>query len=534
MKQWSLALATMFLITVWTGMLLAQEIRSIKTNKKTRSNENVLTSIDQVLSCAGGLHEISFGANNTLCWAMNNGIIAARPNATQYGLEFPRGTGFSLVYAGGFYLGGLKTGATGDTVNVYEVEFQAESIPGRILNSGPFGSLIAEDYLTVPTFMVLPGNEACWPAEAPHNSSGLPLQLSENDTWAVFNDLSDSIVTDPYSLSPGFGIEVQRQTFQFISLWLNDAVMVRMRIINKSDRDYPGFYIGLWNDPDVGIDASTDLSNVDSAISLGYSYSSPGNPDDAKTAYGCLLLQGPLVDNTTGDSAIFTTINENGFTKKVIHNKSILPATSFIGFRNSANEDPNVLQKDLTRYNYLKGLTADGNPKPGGVFDPGTGLISADTRFLLSSGPFTFAAGDTQEIWYAMIGAQGTNNANAVTYLLNNANNIRNDFNPIIDVANQKDIHLNNLTLYQNYPNPFNPSTSIDYALTQNNHVTLKIYNMIGQEVRALVNRFSTAGNYSVNWDGKDRFGKTVSSGIYLYRLQVGNQTVTKKMTLLR
>ena len=133
-----------------------------------------------------------------------------------------------------------------------------------------------------------------------------------------------------------------------------------------------------------------------------------------------------------------------------------------------------------------------------------------------------------------MIGAQGNSNANAVPILLNNANDIRNNFNPIVDVADQEENHLNKFTLHQNYPNPFNPTTTIDYALSANNHVTLKIYNLIGQEVRTLVNLYQVSGHHEAMWDGKDNHGQSVSSGIYLYRLQVGSQTITKKMTLLR
>jgi len=88
--------------------------------------------------------------------------------------------------------------------------------------------------------------------------------------------------------------------------------------------------------------------------------------------------------------------------------------------------------------------------------------------------------------------------------------------------------------LSQNYPNPFNPETVIKYQLTSPSVVSLKIYNLRGQEVRTLVNEIKTAGEYEVNWDGKDNFAESVASGVYVYRLQAGDDVAVKKLTLLR
>lgn len=88
--------------------------------------------------------------------------------------------------------------------------------------------------------------------------------------------------------------------------------------------------------------------------------------------------------------------------------------------------------------------------------------------------------------------------------------------------------------LQQNYPNPFNPNTQISYDLPNDVNVVLKIYNMVGQEVRTLVNEQKTAGAYTATWDGRSNAGSKVASGVYLYVLRAGQFVQTKKMTLVK
>ena len=90
------------------------------------------------------------------------------------------------------------------------------------------------------------------------------------------------------------------------------------------------------------------------------------------------------------------------------------------------------------------------------------------------------------------------------------------------------------ISLFQNYPNPFNPTTTIRYNLPKTNKVVLKIYNTLGQEVRTLVNKVHKSGYKAVEWDGKDDFDQPVSSGVYVYKLTVGNKILSKKMLFLK
>jgi flagellar hook assembly protein FlgD len=88
--------------------------------------------------------------------------------------------------------------------------------------------------------------------------------------------------------------------------------------------------------------------------------------------------------------------------------------------------------------------------------------------------------------------------------------------------------------LSANYPNPFNPSTTIRYGIPQDGPVSLVIYNILGQQIRTLVDTPMMAGRYSVVWDGRNQSGTTLSSGVYFYRLQAGPTALVRKMLLLK
>jgi flagellar hook assembly protein FlgD len=94
--------------------------------------------------------------------------------------------------------------------------------------------------------------------------------------------------------------------------------------------------------------------------------------------------------------------------------------------------------------------------------------------------------------------------------------------------------------LYQNFPNPFNPSTRITFALPEKGaqseglRTRLLVYNLKGQLVQALFEGTLKPGYHTLVWDGTDRTGAPVSSGVYLYRLVAGDFEITKKMSLMK
>ena len=88
--------------------------------------------------------------------------------------------------------------------------------------------------------------------------------------------------------------------------------------------------------------------------------------------------------------------------------------------------------------------------------------------------------------------------------------------------------------LSQNYPNPFNPGTTIHYVLPEGSSISLIIYNLLGIEIRELINEFQSAGYKTIYWDGKDNDGNSVASGVYLYTFKSNNFSQTKKMVLIK
>ncbi len=111
--------------------------------------------------------------------------------------------------------------------------------------------------------------------------------------------------------------------------------------------------------------------------------------------------------------------------------------------------------------------------------------------------------------------------------------------NPVYGITDVEDNHNaiipQEYALYQNYPNPFNPTTTIKYSIPSvissgaRNLVTLKVYDVLGNEIATLVNEEKSAGEYQVNFDASK-----LASGIYFYQLKAGSFVQTKKMILLK
>jgi hypothetical protein len=106
------------------------------------------------------------------------------------------------------------------------------------------------------------------------------------------------------------------------------------------------------------------------------------------------------------------------------------------------------------------------------------------------------------------------------------------DFSGYLELYNE--ILPRNFVVYPAFPNPFNPVITLRYELPENGHVNITIYDMLGRQVKTLINQTQDAGYKSLIWDATNDYGKPVSAGIYLYQIQAGEYISTKKMVLLK
>ena len=104
----------------------------------------------------------------------------------------------------------------------------------------------------------------------------------------------------------------------------------------------------------------------------------------------------------------------------------------------------------------------------------------------------------------------------------------------LVSVHNIENLHPSRFVLNQNFPNPFNPSTKITYRLNKPALVKLSVYDITGREVNRLVDRYQSVGDYNISWNSNDDNGQKMASGMYFARLNVDNESVSRKMVMTK
>ncbi|HMY37371.1 MAG TPA: hypothetical protein PKW36_14780, partial [bacterium] len=361
-------------------------------------------------------------------------------NGNNAGGAFPRGSGATVVYAAGPWIGAIKNGVP----VVSETQFASEFQPGRILNSGvPFEELIADsvdnplNQVYVVDRNTTPNEWTQLPSEFKNQYGNSPSLIADVQAWTVFNDLDTTLSqeTSHSSPFPGLGLEITLESMTYDIPFVNNSVLLHYTIVNKTNTPYTGAYFGLWMDADVNGGAN-DVKGSDSVRALGYVY----NVDnfDAPLAVGFDILQGPVVHKDSIPSQYAykfqnntTALRHNPITKRyeprTLGNDSVFFAATTGG---SAFKHPAPLSNS-DRYNLLSGLYTNGTTDMyliNGWFCPGnpvtgTGLLhmfAADQRMLVATGPFRMEAGGSQEIWAAVVGGEGTDRLDAVANLFQN------------------------------------------------------------------------------------------------------------------
>ncbi|MBI2417461.1 MAG: T9SS type A sorting domain-containing protein [Ignavibacteriales bacterium] len=480
----------------------------------------------------------------------------------------------TIVFADGLIWGGYKNGV----LHSGGVTHRSGMQPGRILPNGTTTDpndlqngvyRIKKNWENLPASILksrLQWDYNTWPFQwgAPYEdvnhdrtyNAGIdkPGLIGDETLWLIANDL-DPVKTNNLFGSQPMGIEVRITSFASKDDSLKNTVFKKYELFNRSGAQIDSLYLGAWSDPDVG-DGRDDYVGCDTSLRLGYCY----NGDGRDTAYGQIppavgytIVQGPKIAGFPEDSAFYNWEWIRGNKNMLITSFAYHQMQDFSNF----DPDPELGTPAATMqvYNLLKGKKTNGNPyinpftQQASVFpyngDPVTGsgwteissgISPGDRRMLLSCGPISFAPGEKQEFAYAILIDNADNNLNAITKMKELVPVAQAYYHSLsvstITAVEDNKAAQRGFTLEQNYPNPFNPSTIINYQLAESGKVTLKVYDILGNEVITLVNEEQRAGRHQAVFSSVDK--KTLASGVYFYRLQAGANSVVKKMLLMK
>ncbi len=281
------------------------------------------------------------------------------------------------------------------------------------------------------------------------------------------------------------GIEVTQHSYAFTSAPYNDFIILEYALYNPNPYPLNGVYIGLYFDWDI-VAYTGDAGGWDSQNQIAWIGYHGLTISDYR---GVKPLKGTVASAYTADASTLTYFPE-GFTEE---------------------------EKYTTLTDGFSTDTLYANAK-------------LDLLQVLSFGPLNLEAGGTDTVAFAVVAGDSLDDflaAGAAAQSL---------FDSVVtDVRENPGTPLPyRYELSQNYPNPFNSGTVIEYSLSAKSKVTLTVYNILGEKVRTLVEQIQAPGHYTVKWDGKNERDQEVSSGMYFYRLKVGERTFSKKMMLLK
>ncbi|MBU1096950.1 MAG: T9SS type A sorting domain-containing protein [Bacteroidetes bacterium] len=537
-------------------------------------NEEVYDVADTVISVKIFDQYTTIAGNNITMWIGNNGLGSHDPVNDDSGLFWTAGNGArsNAVFSDGLVWGCKVAGEIRTNGNTYRNGLQA----GKILSDLTADNPIQEKYkiykIKKNWEYTPPGAEReryyydyfNWPGElgAPYidmNDDGKftkgidkPEIIGDETVFYVANDIDTTASRSTYGSDP-IGLEFTTLAYAYNIDKLRDVVFKEYIVVNKSGKTLEDFYFGYWSDSELG-NAGDDFIGCDPDLSMGYCYNSDNvdeyNFGTPPPAVGHMFLQGPLVEASENDSGKimgkwrkgYKNLRMTMFTPS-FKNFSGLPDDPILGdyrgtiqlydILHGLSEKGDSIINPITNRSTV--LPLSGNPEGGTGWYEGPGWpegpVGADRRFTMSSGPLNIAPGDTQHVVVAILLAQGENNINSVTELKKYAFYIQNWWgNKIVtDVKNDKPVKLDEFSLKQNYPNPFNPSTTIEYKIPDDAFVSLIVYDILGREVKTLVNQQQKPGSYKVLMDGS-----SLASGTYFYRINYGGKIISRKMLLIK
>ncbi len=362
------------------------------------------------------------------------------------------------------------------------------------------------------------------------------VQGAVQTIWFVANDLDASKTQYLYGTNP-IGIEYQATIWEYTGGVFDNLFFRKYKLINKSLETFDSMYISMWSDPDIG-DSGDDYVGCDTILHIGFGYNGLASDAIYGTTPPCVgfdLIRGPLVPGNPNEDKNrngVDDINDYGLTEdnQRVNGLINLPMTAFYYFINTdpfITDPPQGTSVGADRfYNFMQGkigITGEyfinpvtGLPTPFALSgDPvtSTGWIDGiqqapgDRRLGLSTGPIQMAPGETQIVVIAEIASgavAGIDRLSAVSlfkYYSQLAQEFYDSTFPTPVSEGSEDDLPKTMELFQNYPNPFNPSTTIKYQIPELSFVTIKVYDVLGNEIATLVNEEKPAGEYEVEFN---------------------------------
>ncbi len=352
-----------------------------------------------------------------------------------------------------------------------------------------------------------PPTDHAWRLEANSVTGDVTLDFTHNLNF-VDIDWRYLLTVNLLGMSPHVG-----QLFELRVLDLTDTLeMGRTRVEFIPAADFTVFLPGVQLGHDYQVDFYADLN--------GNFLNDPPPTDHAWQFY---------FNSTTGDVVQDFTHNTNFTTVDwdYLFTMNLLEMTPHLGELFELRVVDEATGNEVGRVRIDSVLTSNFT-----VFVPGIqpgGNYRADF-YADHNGNGVYDPPPTDHAWRV----QFTDNTGNVVENFTHNTNFTNINWPTAIVLNPLPEIPSRFALSQNYPNPFNPTTSIRFEIPHATHVTLDVYNTLGQRVATLVNQQMAAGTYEVNWDGRNSEGQLLSSGVYIYRMKAGNFQQIRRMLLMK
>ncbi|MBI2429027.1 MAG: T9SS type A sorting domain-containing protein [Ignavibacteriales bacterium] len=495
--------------------------------------------------------------SNNEFYITNYGVYGHNVSSAGAGWFWPRGSARAYIYGQSIWFGAKKRNLY-DTVKVVSVGYNPNSgaswfAPGSVVD----GMRVLPDtdprakkyYMYVGTDFSSEGKNTKngslpdWPlrwknsskqpgkdgyygdylSDSTERAQYPPVFISDEDMFCIYKD-TDTLRNPEYKPNTGYplGLDIQQTVYSWGSGPSKDFVYLIYNVINKSGDTLRECYLAPAGDSDIGSstnDHNSFYSN-DSILNLAFQFTE--NEGGYIGVIGFDFLESPVVKTSADSLLIF---------QRTGRAKNVGSQIGLTTFRNWGidNDPPN----GPARYDFMAAGVRDGDTGPG------------DKRLLMATGPFTMAPNDTARVVVCVLVAPGKGNPisgdvqtngylDSLVALDKYAQLVYdNDFQIPMYVQDET-LAPKVFSLAQNYPNPFNPETEIRFTTGVSSHVSLKVYNVLGQLVATLKNEYLKAGEYSVQWNAQTLTGSHAASGMYVYRLEAGSLVESKKMILLR